>query len=241
MSNKMNKLSKHFQNKLDRSMEMLYHRLLESFLKNRPNIVQKLQLSQVSLVQEKTAFDAFFNDTVKTLSGYLEFIAPYAIEGVTVQLHFFLTRILNFSLFLNEHVRFEVNDEVFRNVQQSQIGNICSSMDRETLPQLLENVIRIFQLAMKVQIPLIALKYISKAIKQLNLISSFYPGKNNSFKRLMSYSLLKVGYQHMFSFMKYLDFFLMNNKVILYSEKRKQNLIMYLRAIAELDHVLCAI
>ena len=114
-------------------------------------------------------------------------------------------------------------------------------MDRETLPQLLENVIRMFQLAMKVQIPLIALKYISKAIKQLNLISSFYPGKNNSFKRLLSYALLKVGYQHMFSFMKYLDFFLMNNKVILYSEKRKQNLIMYLRAIAELDHVLCAI
>lgn len=241
MSNKMNKLYRHFQNKLDRSMEMLYHRLLESFLKNRPNMIQKLQLNQVSLVQEKNAFDAFFNDTVKTLSAYLEFISPYAIEGVTIQLHFFLTRILNFSLFLNEHVRFEVNDEVFRNVQQSQIDNICSSMDRETLPQLLENVIQTFQLAMKVQIPLIALNYISKAIKQLNFISSFYPGKNNNFKRLLSYAILKVGYQHMFSFMKYLDFFLMNNKVILYSEKRKQNLIMYLKAIAELDHVLCAI
>ncbi|OHT05976.1 hypothetical protein TRFO_26128 [Tritrichomonas foetus] len=244
MSELMSKQSKQFQQKLDGLMAVLYSRLLELFLKNHPNVMQEANSNSLLLVREKLAFDKFFNGTINSLSNFLENIAPYAIQGVAVHLHTHIMKAFPLDFFLNEHMRFEVNDDLFRSVHSSQIDSICSSMNRENLPSMLSYGIRLFRMAVKIETPLIALRYISKACKLITQVSTLFVGKNNNLKRMMSYAILKANCQHTFSYFKYLEFFLNGitaNGIPLFTEKMGKNLLLYSRSIAELDIVLCEI
>ena len=245
MSDQINKSSRLFHKKIDSLMHILHSRLLDLFLSNNSNILQEVEVNGPLLVRDKIKFIIFFNEAIGCLNDYLTAIgAQYALQGVASQLHSEIMKLLPLGLFISQHQRYEVNDELFRNVNQKQIDCVCSSMDRDNLPNILSYASRLIKLSNKVEIPLISLHYIAKACKLITQAVSIFPGKSNNTRRMLSYSILKSNNQHSFSFLKYLEFFLKDitvNGLPLFSEKIAQSLHAFSKSISELDIILCEI
>lgn len=245
MSHLLCKQSKQFQKKLNELMSLINNMLLDLFLFENPNVVHIIESNSRILLKDKIQFDTLFNNAISKITEFLEPFAPFAVQGVSLQFHLRLTMLLSFGIFYDLHPRYEVNDDIFKNIQQTQINSICPLIDQESLTNLLNYVIYLFRLAIKVEIPLLALKYITKGCKLLDRFPSIYhSNENNNLKRMVSYSILKINRNNVFSFMKYLEFTLKGvtvNGIPLYSEKDGNKLDFFAQVIKELDVILCEI
>lgn len=242
MSHLLCKQSKRFQKKLDDLMILIYNVLLDLFFFENQSVIHTIESNSRVFLKDKIQFDAFFNQTIQIISSFLDPFASFAIQGVATQFHLRLMTFLSFGLFFDLHPRYEVNDDLFRNVQQSKIESICSLSETESISNLLNYVIYLFRLAIKVEIPIIAMNYIVKGCKQLDRITSIYHWNSNYVKKLVCFAILKMNRNNVFSFNKFLEFALKGlsiNGIPLFSEKKMQKLNFFLQTIKELDIILC--
>ena len=190
--------------------------IFESFIKQNPDLQDQLSYQTPGLLISPEKFTEFFNKLRMQIKEYTT-NAPQAYETLLSYGHCWVMKTLTFQKFKLAHPDFNKMDNIIENANEQIIKSYCIMPAPAKIRHLFNSkivfgeAISLLSIGRHIENPLIALPYLASSIETLNRMYLLEFEKNaqaDELTPLIHYLFLTSKIPSLFSFIKYLDFYI---------------------------------
>jgi hypothetical protein len=213
LSCELNRLCKSYEWKMEGTRSLLYSQMLQLFLSKNPEIMMRFN-QRHHFCQQTTSFRTFFQGVARKLEDFLGASCAYAAKGAILHLHTQFMQQLRQHMFVKEHPKFLARDEQFAKATPQLIQELCGQWQSSQRQLLLTIAQAQLSAAMKVEIPLEVVERLRTLMQFLRALLRILGDDEDQLKPAMSCTILGMGSKNIFSFVKYLEFFLIDSGIL---------------------------
>ena len=186
--------------------------LVLSFFDGHENISRLIEDFKEKLSLQRNLFRPFFIKCCTQFETFATPIAPYLVQSALPHLHSHILKRLPLKEFVMAHPRFLEYDQNFVDVSSMRILEICGPLHRFDNDYFLRAATRELKLARQVELPIEAVKCLVRVIHALKDSIAFVGESDDKIHTLFLHMLLLTPIDQIYSFSRYLEFFLVELK-----------------------------
>jgi hypothetical protein len=239
-----------YMRSIDEWLPIYHSSLLERFLSNNPTILTNFKEKKNDMIIVRSIFEDFFTSSIKQLKKFVDEIEPQQYMYVARNFHSYLMANMSYNSFKMQHMPYVKIDEKCNEMKEKIIQKLCF----DNVPQKIKKMFNfplIFKFAIieiqnaeAVEIPIEAISCILRATQLLRKTFELEIGgmpQADDINPLLTYCLLSSSIKGIYSFGKYIEFYLyliLDNEYKFLTDEMYSTLSQFISRVNELDNVM---
>jgi hypothetical protein len=214
------------EQKMEDSRSVLNSQQLLLFLSKNPDVVQGFLPERTRFCRQRTSFRDYFLSTAQRLDEFLK----GASSGLVRHLHTQMMQFLSLSDFIREHPRFVARDQQLTWVGAQKAFEICGYSRGPQKLALFQPAMDLLRRAFELELPLEAAVFVVRFVRCVRALLRELEEPMDQLRSAVAYAIVSSEIRCLFSFSRYLEFFLLDLGLI--TECEWADMRLFLEAIA---------